>query len=78
MTNPNVDIAANLERARWACMNLLMQIIRAEECVTTFQEELRMRHMTSIEDRVEELGTELDVLRNLPTWPDADSVLEEE
>lgn len=64
------ETRATLERAMWAAMNLMMEIMRTADVT---KEALLEADMLSVEDRVEELGTALEALRVLPIWPDEDS-----
>lgn len=68
------ELTESLFRAKWAACNLHMQLIRCIEArqTPTAGTKSWAAHYTSIEDRVAELGAELDVLRNYPQWPDED------
>lgn len=66
------DVDNVLFRAMWAACNLQMELVR---CIGWQQDHqcLKAEHVDGVEDRINELGSEIDQLRRLPTWPEDDS-----
>lgn len=71
-------IIEDLFRTKWAACNLHMQLIRCiENCQLQDNDVMHVAFANSVEDRVEELGTELEKLRRNPAWPEDDERLSE-
>ena len=71
MTNRD-ELEDALFRTMWAACNLHMQLIRSIESSQRENAAIHEAHKVSVEDRVNELGTELENLRRCVEWPDDD------